>query len=114
MSAQALFRGPAHVLVGTNEEGAGILPEGAFGLPFREAFPQERYISLVALMDRVLADGISRVSVLPPPDGRITVCRWTRGQDRGVGLTVDLPAPESQRRRLAKEWSEPGAPRVAV
>lgn len=111
MRVVAVFSGPAHVLVDTNEAARTILPVGAFGLPVREAFPQSRYAALVATMDRVFEEG--GCSTVNLPNGRpVTVCRWERGQDRGVGTTADLPQPQSQQQLLAREWSEPvGAPR---
>lgn len=103
MEAIAVFRGPAHVLVDTNDESRDVLPPGSFGLPFREAFPQERYRELVAVMDRTLRDGRPR-AVMLPGEGLLIVRRWERGQDRGVATRVDLQAPQPQRERLHSEF----------
>lgn len=106
MEAIALFRGKAHVLVDTNDASRDVLPEGAFGLPFREAFPQERYRDLAAIMDLTFEDGVTR-SILLPGEGLLTVCRWIRGQHRGVATRVDLRAPRPQRERLRSEFQAP-------
>lgn len=105
MEAIALFRGMVHVLVDTNDESRAVLPPGAFGLPFREAFPQERYRELVAVMDRTFADGVTR-TVLLPDGGIVTVRRWVRGQDRGVSTCTDLRDVQSQRQRLHSEFRQ--------
>ena len=100
--AIALFSGPAHVLIGANEEGRPILPAESFGMPFREAFPQERFAPLLAAMDLTYVDGVTRAVQIP--DGLVTTCRWQRGQDRGVGTSVHLPEPERQRELLHREF----------
>ncbi len=96
MSVIALFKGPAHVLVDGNEEDRAIVPEWAFGMPVREAFPQPEYHALQALMDAVYADGQPRS--LAEYGGVVTVIRLEdhRGHRLGIGTHFASQTPVSQ------------------
>lgn len=103
MKAIGIFSGRAHVLIDTNEETRFVIPEEAFGVPVRESFPQARYRDLIATMDAVFADGTPRTVMLSC--GRtVTVSRWRRGPECGVGTVSDLPELRSQQALLDREF----------
>lgn len=95
-SVIALFRGPAHILADGNEEDRAVVPEWAWGMPVREAFPQPEYAELQAIMDAVYADGETRA--LPVFAGVVTVVRLEdhRGHPLGVGTHFASRSPISQ------------------
>ena len=96
MSVIAIFRGPAHILVDGNAEDRAVVPEWAFGMPVREAFPQPEYHDLQALMDAVYADGQPRS--LAVFGGVLTIARLEdrRGHRLGVGTHYATQTPISQ------------------
>ena len=92
----ALFRGPAHVVTDGNEEDRAVVPDWAWGMPVREAFPQPAYTQLQAIMDAVYADGETRA--LGVFGGVVTVIRLEdqQGHPLGVGTHFASRIPRSR------------------
>ena len=96
MEVIAVFRGPAHVLVGGNDAQHGAVPTEAFGVPVREAFPEPKWRVIQATMDAVYADGLTRL--LPFEGGCLTVQRIEdQGRVLGVATHYAPPQPVSPR-----------------
>lgn len=69
MSAKALYRGPAHVIVAVDEEVARLSGFDVVGLPIREAYPHPEFVEAHLIMDAVYRDGVPRSLPCPSTEG---------------------------------------------
>lgn len=93
MEVIALFRGRAHVLVKGNEAHDAMVPRELYGMPVTEAFPDDRWKPIQALMDAVFADGQDRVMIFEGGQLTVTCLRDRRGRRLGVGTSYLVPEP---------------------
>lgn len=118
MAAIALFRGPMHVLIWSNEEVLAFAGRDGRGVPVREAFPEERYSETQAAMDEVYVTG--RTIMLNRPRGSLVVAPRVDARDRIVGVATYFEAapvpqllrPRGLQRRPDRESDRPAVGRL--